>query len=184
MEETVNQVQTKRCGKCGKVLPITEFGKDNRSPDKHLYCCKKCASESQKQSRDKKVQDMFSLLNDKFTLSEWLEISELRDLDETSAKKSLSHFCRNGVVSRIDDTHYRKILATPILDIDPANIAPAKKPSVVTVEKPLSSYKPIELLAELYNRGYRWKEMTMTVVTEIPMANVQDYINHSRSRKP
>lgn len=183
MEETVNQVQTKRCGVCGRVLPITEFSKDSRSPDKHLYCCRKCASEKQKKLRIKKNQDIFSLLSDKFTLSEWLEASELRDLDETAAKKSLSHFCRNGVVSRIDDAHYRKIITTPILEIDPTKVSPVERPSVLTVDKPLSSYKPIELLAELYSRGYRWKEMTMTVVTEIPMSNVQDYINNSRSRK-
>ena len=39
------EIKTKKCSRCGRELPISEFYKDNRTKD-GLYCdCKECHSE-------------------------------------------------------------------------------------------------------------------------------------------
>ena len=42
MKKNNTTVETKRCPKCGQVLPLSAFGKDNRSADGHARYCKEC----------------------------------------------------------------------------------------------------------------------------------------------
>lgn len=37
-------METKKCGKCGQVLPVSEFYKKTASKDGYQYVCKKCAA--------------------------------------------------------------------------------------------------------------------------------------------
>lgn len=181
MESTIIPT-TKRCPKCGRVLPISDFGKDSRASDKHLCYCKQCATEAQKQRRIERNKAVFNLLNEKFTLKDYIEAIELTDNSELSttpegAKRALSLYCHSGVVSRIDDTYYRKVSTSPLMPKSPVTISNISKMSQEkpVVTKTLSSYTPIELMAELYKRGYRWKDMTVT--TFVPIQNVQDYVS-------
>ena len=48
MEENV---LTKKCSKCGRELPISEFYKNNRTKDGYCYYCKSCHDESVKKSK-------------------------------------------------------------------------------------------------------------------------------------
>lgn len=172
---------TKRCPKCGRILPISEFGKDSRAADKHLCYCKKCSTENQKQRRLERNKTVFSLLTDKFTLKDYIDAVELADIPELAttfegAKRALSQFCRTGIISKIDDMYYRKIWKSSSL---PGVVAvkSESRPEKPVVVQTLSSYPPIELMAELYKKGYRWKEMTITITQTVPIQNVQDYIN-------
>ncbi len=44
-------LKTKRCSKCGKVKPVSEFNKDKRAKDKLRFWCKQCDKEYQKEYR-------------------------------------------------------------------------------------------------------------------------------------
>lgn len=179
MESTITTT-TKRCPKCGRTLPISEFGKDSRAADKHLCYCKQCSTENQKQRRIERNKAVFDLLNDKFTLKDYIDAVELADIPELSttfegAKRALSQFCRTGVISKIDDMYYRKIgKSSPLPGV--VAVKSESRPEKPVVVKTLSSYAPIELMAELYNRGYRWKDMTITITQTVPIQNVQEYI--------
>lgn len=35
-------METKKCGKCGQVLPVSEFNKCSSREDGYQWCCKKC----------------------------------------------------------------------------------------------------------------------------------------------
>lgn len=42
-------METKKCSKCGRVLPVTDFYKSNRYKDGLQYYCKEChKAEAQK----------------------------------------------------------------------------------------------------------------------------------------
>lgn len=38
-------METKKCGKCGRVLPVSEFYKQSKSKDGYQYACKHCQDE-------------------------------------------------------------------------------------------------------------------------------------------
>ena len=42
---------TKKCSKCGRELPVSEFYKNNRTKDGYCYYCKSCHDESVKKSK-------------------------------------------------------------------------------------------------------------------------------------
>ena len=42
MKKKNTTVETKRCPKCGQVLPLSAFGKDSRNADGHARYCKEC----------------------------------------------------------------------------------------------------------------------------------------------
>ena len=50
-------MQTKRCFKCGRVLPIEEFYKHSRMKDGHLNKCKNCAKIDVKRDYDRHSED-------------------------------------------------------------------------------------------------------------------------------
>lgn len=50
MEATEN-TQTKRCTKCGRELPLSEFGVRSRSKDGLSYMCRDCTNETMRESR-------------------------------------------------------------------------------------------------------------------------------------
>ena len=41
-------METKKCGKCGQVLPVSEFYKQAKSKDGYQYACKHCQDEYKK----------------------------------------------------------------------------------------------------------------------------------------
>lgn len=41
-------METKKCTKCGRELPLSEFGKYNRTKDGLQYHCKQCVNESER----------------------------------------------------------------------------------------------------------------------------------------
>ena len=38
-------METKKCSKCGRELPIENFNKNKKNPDGYQYHCKECAGE-------------------------------------------------------------------------------------------------------------------------------------------
>lgn len=44
MKKNNTTIETKRCSKCGRELPISAFGKDHRTDDGHARYCKECLS--------------------------------------------------------------------------------------------------------------------------------------------
>lgn len=50
----------KTCGKCGKTLPISEFGVDNQRPDGHRSICKTCLNERMRELKKQKGQKALS----------------------------------------------------------------------------------------------------------------------------
>ena len=61
MEENV---LTKKCTKCGRELPISEFYKNNRTKDGYCYYCKSCHDESVKKSRCLKKVDSHKTISE------------------------------------------------------------------------------------------------------------------------
>lgn len=61
MEENV---LTKKCAKCGRELPISEFYKNNRTKDGYCYYCKSCHDESVKKSRCLKKVDSHKTISE------------------------------------------------------------------------------------------------------------------------
>ena len=51
MEDNTILVKTKRCYKCNRILPITEFHKSSRNKDGLQYECKECRREFDKERR-------------------------------------------------------------------------------------------------------------------------------------
>jgi len=47
----------KKCSRCGRVLELTEFNKDARTPDGHRYDCKLCQYEGQRKHLEKKIEE-------------------------------------------------------------------------------------------------------------------------------
>lgn len=51
METQGLEIKTKKCSKCGRELPVTEFHAKSNAPDGLQYWCKECIHESYKQNR-------------------------------------------------------------------------------------------------------------------------------------
>ena len=66
--------QEKKCSRCGRILPLSEFYKKTRAKDGHQAYCKKCQAEQNKQKSARK-RTSNSLLAD-FTPRQLIE--ELR----------------------------------------------------------------------------------------------------------
>lgn len=56
MEATEN-TQTKRCSKCGRELPVSEFGKVSASRDGLNCRCKECNRKISRENRKKSIAD-------------------------------------------------------------------------------------------------------------------------------
>ena len=61
MEENV---LTKKCAKCGRELPISEFYKNNRTKAGYCYYCKSCHDESVKKSKCLKKVDSHKTISE------------------------------------------------------------------------------------------------------------------------
>ena len=55
MENTQEQPKTKVCKRCGRELPIHEFGRHARTKDGLQTYCRQCTSDAMKKARIKKV---------------------------------------------------------------------------------------------------------------------------------
>lgn len=53
--EAIENAQTKRCSKCGRELPLSEFGRLSRSKDGLNYKCKECNCKVSAESRRKSI---------------------------------------------------------------------------------------------------------------------------------
>lgn len=51
--ETIENTQTKKCCKCGRELPLSEFSKNNSRKDGYDYYCRSCKSIISKESRER-----------------------------------------------------------------------------------------------------------------------------------
>lgn len=50
-------METKKCSKCGRELPLTEFNRRAASPDGLQHWCKDCVRESQKGNTTRSILD-------------------------------------------------------------------------------------------------------------------------------
>lgn len=50
------EVKTKMCSHCHKVLPVTMFSRSSSSSDGYQYSCKACVSEMDKERRARKLE--------------------------------------------------------------------------------------------------------------------------------
>lgn len=53
METTENTIQTKKCCKCGRELPLSEFSKNSAAKDRYDYYCRSCKSIMSKETRER-----------------------------------------------------------------------------------------------------------------------------------
>lgn len=53
METTENTIQTKKCSKCGRELPLSEFSENRAAKDGYDYYCRSCKSIMSKASRER-----------------------------------------------------------------------------------------------------------------------------------
>lgn len=53
METTENTIQTKKCSKCGRKLPLSEFSKNNSTKDGYESYCRGCKSQYVKELRQR-----------------------------------------------------------------------------------------------------------------------------------
>lgn len=51
--ETTENTQTKKCSKCGRELPLSEFSKNNSTKDGYDYYCRSCKSIISKEVRER-----------------------------------------------------------------------------------------------------------------------------------
>lgn len=77
MEDT-GLIKTKKCLKCGRELPVTEFYKKSNAPDGLQYRCKECCREASRQ-RNKRESGG--------AISEELKMYTSRQLMEELAKR-------------------------------------------------------------------------------------------------
>ena len=71
---------SKMCNTCGKLQPLTEFHKDRRTKDGHLYKCRTCVSEYKQKQRIKRGLSRFSRVN-------WDIVVENKKLAKNHLKK-------------------------------------------------------------------------------------------------
>lgn len=53
METTENTIQTKKCSKCGRKLPLSEFSKNNSTKDGYESYCRGCKNQYVKELRQR-----------------------------------------------------------------------------------------------------------------------------------
>ena len=51
--ETNENTQTKKCSKCGRELPLSEFSRNHSTKDGYDYYCRSCKSTMYKESRER-----------------------------------------------------------------------------------------------------------------------------------
>lgn len=51
---TMEEQATKKCSKCGRILPVSEFGRHHKTKDGYQPVCRECRSKAQ--SRKKKAE--------------------------------------------------------------------------------------------------------------------------------
>lgn len=44
-------METKQCTKCGRILPISEFQLNNKTPDGLTHICKNCSQRGKKKKK-------------------------------------------------------------------------------------------------------------------------------------
>lgn len=57
------EIKTKKCSTCGRVLPVTEFHKKTSAIDGLQDRCRECHNESSRRSYQKKKEAKYSVLN-------------------------------------------------------------------------------------------------------------------------
>ena len=57
------EIKTKKCSRCGRVLPVTEFHKRPSAKDGLQYYCRECHNESARRSYQKRKNEQKSVLN-------------------------------------------------------------------------------------------------------------------------
>lgn len=51
--ETTENTQTKKCNRCGRELPLSEFSRNHSAKDGYDYYCRSCKSTMHKESRER-----------------------------------------------------------------------------------------------------------------------------------
>ena len=145
------------------------------------------------------TRTVLDLLPEKFTKAQYYDAVEAAGMAHSSGVSLFSKLTRQGKICHHDGKLYRKI--TPSTQTEPEkepeNVTIndvvkqmsefSEKPAILRIEKPLklmpehvgkslSDYDAIELMAELYRRGYEWSNMTVTVVQAVPFDNVKSYV--------
>lgn len=89
------EIKTKKCSRCGKVLPLSEFHRNKAKPDGHSNLCKDCQNEYNREYLMKKTN-----AKDAATKEEKTETSSLfNDAIQGFADKMAK---RNADISKIE----------------------------------------------------------------------------------
>lgn len=106
------EVKTKMCSHCHKVLPVTMFSKSAHSPDGYQYSCKACVAEMDKERRAKKLaakqEAQFKSVqkpeSDKIVLSDGKVLKKKETIEGTII--SLSDFSNRALLEELKTRGY------------------------------------------------------------------------------
>ena len=79
----------KRCYKCGRVLPLTEFSKDNSKSDGHRGICRECVHAYNEELRKKKAMAFSQLKQENEAISNMAADTGVGVVDKEAEKKSM-----------------------------------------------------------------------------------------------
>jgi hypothetical protein len=98
-------MKTKKCNKCGKIKPLTEFHKNKTSKDYHTSLCKNCRNKANKEytKTHKPVLSPLQKLKRKLYQKEWRKQNK-----DTLQQKSKQYYLDNKEHIKETSQSYRK----------------------------------------------------------------------------
>jgi hypothetical protein len=149
-------MQTKKCTKCGRELPITEFYANKTSKGGYHSYCKECFNRISNENRKKRKQ---------------------RQAEEEKAKKDSlpwEAILNEPTLPLPEDQDIKEIAKAMNGFKNPA----VNEPKAPVKEKTLDDFKPREIFKHLYKLGYRLKDpKSLYCIIKQPV-NLEDIINN------
>lgn len=183
----------KTCTRCNRTLPIDKFGIKKSQPDGHYPCCKECRSKERRDykngvkhasNKQNSWSDFLTLLPKRFTKPQFMEAGDVVGLTKATLNNYFSLFLRKGIISHVDGAFYTSRVEQTSVETNKAIISEEPKKDLdfkenrkdpeetsataVKAPKTLAGYTELELMAELYRRGYikGWEHLTHVQVIE------------------
>lgn len=102
----MDEIKTKKCGHCGKELPIEMFHKRARSKDGYQTACKICSVEMHRESRARKKAQASELAFRVASIPSGENIEKITLSDGKTFRKVEGRRCRDRVLTSLNRMNF------------------------------------------------------------------------------